>query len=410
MTKKIKLAYIVARFPSVSQTFIMREIIGLQQQGVDIDIFPLKLKPDKITHQDAKDIMNKVYYIPPISLKVIESQFYFLLKAPLKYLYLFYLVFRHNFKNPYALFITVGLVPKIVHIARIIEKNEVNHIHAHMATFQASCAMLVSVLTGIPFSFTGHATDIRGDQAYRTHNRTTMIYEKMRRAKFILTCTYDNITFLQKTYKDISPDKFILNYHGIDTKKFTPKRCEDPIPLILAVGRLLSCKGFEYLLDACSALEANKLQFKCLVVGDGPDKDALKKKAENLNLKDMVVFTGSKTQEELIELYNRTSLFVLPSISESHFGIPNTLFEAMSMNVPVIVSNLPAVKELISSPDLGIVIEEKKVDVLYSAIYSLLTDINLRNTLGKNGRKKVVEYFDIKDKVKELKEIFQTQL
>jgi len=406
----IKVAYIVARFPSVSQTFILREILELCNQGFDITIFPLKSKPDKLIHDDAKKILTKVYYISPFSIKVLLSQIYFFITSPLKYFYLVYFVVKNNLRNPYALIISLGLIPKSVHIALMIKRQKICHIHAHMATFQASCALFISVLTGVPFSFTAHATDIRGDQADRTHDGTNMLQEKLERAKFIVTCTDDNVIYLRKKHMDIAPEKIILNYHGIDTDKFSPKKCEEQPPLILAVGRLLECKGFEYLIDACQILREKNLSFNCMIVGNGPDKGILEKRIDKSDLGDIVELAGAKSQEELIELYNKASLFVLPSISESHFGIPNTLFEAMSMTVPVIVSNLPAVKELIASRDEGIVIPEKNVDILVKEIEQLLRDSQLRKLIGKNGRKKIIENFSVKEKVKELRYIFENKI
>ena len=176
--------------------------------------------------------------------------------------------------------------------------------HAYWATYPASVAMIVSELTGIPFSFTGHAHDIYLD--------TTHLREKMERAAFISTCTQQNKIYLSQVAPACAPEKIHVNYHGLDLGQFSVARKEpNRVFEILSVGTLHYYKGFNVLLDALDLLNKKNLRFHCTIVGGGPLQEDLRRHISLLGLESEVTMTGPLKQAQVIPYYKKADVLVL---------------------------------------------------------------------------------------------------
>ncbi|MEN8184299.1 MAG: glycosyltransferase family 4 protein, partial [Myxococcota bacterium] len=211
----------------------------------------------------------------------------------------------------------------------------------------------------------------------------------------------------------IEPDdrhKIKLVYHGVDLKKFSPgvASIADPEPLILAVGRLVEKKGLLELLDACGVLQKRGCAFRCLIVGEGPQREALEARIEELGLSRVVGLPGARSQEELVDFYRRATVFTLPCkilANGDRDGLPNVLMEAMAVGVPVVATAVSGIPEVVQDGENGLLLKEVDAAGLADALESLLQDPDRRRRLATGGRTTVEKRFDTRSNVRALVEL-----
>ncbi|CAB50158.1 glycosyltransferase family 4 protein [Pyrococcus abyssi] len=167
--------------------------------------------------------------------------------------------------------------------------------------------------------------------------------------------------------------------NGVNIERFNGRGREWGTRNILYVGRLEPRKGVNYLISAMKFVEG-----KLTIVGDGSMRKVLKMQAKKLGVEDKVEFLGFISQEELILLYKKSEVFVLPSLSEA-FGI--VLLEAMASEVPVIGTSVGGIPEIIG--DAGIIVPPRDSKALANAINAILSNQKTAKRLGKLGRKRV---------------------
>jgi len=437
--KNSKIAFIFSQFPSYDETFILREMNQLRATGCKFQIYSLKIPKDKIMHEEAKKLAKTTSYLPFFSLKLLGCDLFYLFRYPLRYFSAFFNALSRNLKSPDFFLKTCVLWYEAVGFAMQARKDGITHVHGQWATHPATVAFIISKLNNIPFSFTGHAHDIYLD--------TTGLVFKMRRAKFITTCTGDNKKYLEKILKseirrpksekkenrisDLEPrtsvfaDKIVINYHGVDLRRFA--RTEDGRRTkdegretrdektkdegrkfkILSVGSLLECKGFGYLIEACGILRDRGVEFECTIAGGGRLEQSLKSQVLSLKLEEQVRFTGYITQDKLIPIYKEADVFVLAMVPEIHWGIPNVLLEAAASSVPVVCTMLPSIPELVKDGETGFIIPAKDSAAIAVIIEKLYRDPELRIRIGESAKKVVEEKFDVVANAMKLKELFE---
>ena len=409
-----KVAFIFSQFPCYDETFILREMNALRDEGLNFTIFSLKTPKDAIIHPEAKELAQDTLYIPFLSLRVFLAQLSALLRHPIKYASAFFHMVRIHIKSSDFLLKSLALFPKSVYAAKMFKKMKISHIHAQWATHPATSAIIISRLSGIPFSFTGHAHDI--------YVNTAGLKEKIQDAQFVTTCTKDNKRHLLKLLNGRlkardegrgakGEDKIIVNYHGVDLGRFRNKfyRPQSTVhsPLhILSVGSLLECKGFDTLIEACGLLKARGIDFQCTIAGGGRLQQSLQSTVHSLQLEKNVKFTGYITQDKLIPLYQEADVFVLAMLPEIHWGIPNVLLEAAACSVPIVCTLLPSIPELIEDGKTGFIIPAKDPKAIADVLERLYRDETARKQVGEAGRLVIEDRFDVVKNANRLKQLF----
>jgi len=187
-------------------------------------------------------------------------------------------------------------------------------------------------------------------------------------------------------YDGIAGEKVEIIYNGIDIDKFkssagSPVRerlgIPQGIPVIGTVGRLHPQKGQKYLLGAVSVLKNKFPALRLLLVGDGPLRKELEDYAETLGITENVLFLGMR--RDIPELLSAMDIFVFPSLWE---GLGNVLIEAMAAGKPVVATDIPPVREIVTSEDSGFLVPPADSQALAEAIALILEDSALREALG----------------------------
>ncbi|AIF69973.1 glycosyl transferase [Palaeococcus pacificus DY20341] len=179
--------------------------------------------------------------------------------------------------------------------------------------------------------------------------------------------------------------------NGVDDKRFHPNWDKEELKeeydiegdVILYVSRMSYRKGPQVLLNAFSRLKEGTL----IMVGPGELLPFLKAQAKFLGIDKRVRFLGYVPSNELPKLFGMADIFVLPSVTAEAFGI--VILEAMASGVPVVATNVGGIPEIVRESQSGLLVPPSNETALKDAIEALLADKELRNKLGKNGRRAV---------------------
>ena len=141
-------------------------------------------------------------------------------------------------------------------------------------------------------------------------------------------------------------------------------------PLVVTVGRLEASKGTDLLIEALPLLRARWPGARLEVLGDGPARAALREKAEALGIDDAVAFSGQLPHAAVLARLRDAAVFCLASVSE---GFPKAVVEAMASGVPVVVTDLPVLRHLLSSGG-GVLLESRTPEAIAKASASCVED------------------------------------
>lgn len=403
----ITIAIIVSTWPRLSQTFVLREVLGLERLGMRLRLFSVKVPTGEPVHAEVEQVRAPVTYL------AFRSSWRPILRANLRLIRdLGWRYFRTLFRG--LRYVRYGNVLHILrqflrgaYMADLLRREPVDRIHAHFATAPASVAMFTSELTGIPYTIAVHANDIF------VKARGRLFAAKIARAQAIVANNEHNRQYLLARFGDDLKDKIPCIYNGLDLSQFEfrwPRSGDAAPPLILAVGRLVPKKGFDDLISAVQMLRDRGRSFRLEIIGAGPLKEQIQRQIQILQLDDRVHLLGAQAQAAVLSAYDRASLFVLPCVitgNGDRDGIPNVLFEAMASGTPVISTTVSAIPELVHSGDNGLLVAPGNPASLADAIDKLLVNPELRDRLAHAARKTIETRFTLERTSRELFNLFQ---
>ncbi len=398
-----KIGILLKTFPKVSETFILNEILALEAGGFELEILSLRQPSEPSFHSYTKSVKARVTYVSGDSLsgryETARRHARLFAKNPIRYFKTFWHLLRCADIHRFGEFIQAGS------LSAIMDNFNLAHLHAHYANEPAGVAEFIHIFTGMSFSISTHAKDI-----YLSSPKS--LRQKMNRSSFVVTCTEYNRNYLRSVAGGHTPVSRV--YHGLVIDKFAPDRDGpknsskiNPSPItILSVGRFRKKKGFATLIQACRLLKDEGVDFQCNLVGYGPEKESIEQLIQGGSLKDRVHLKGKMMQEELVGLYNKADMFVLPCQVDNdgdRDGIPNVIMEAMAMEIPVISTTVSGIPELIDHEKNGVLVPPKDPLSLMLAIKRLIDQPSLRKKLGAAGRQKIIESFDADHHIEHLK-------
>jgi len=387
------LAFIVNQFPRQVDAYFLRELLGLRAAGLDFTIYSL-LRPPKgwKVHADAEPLLERVVY-PPAPADLARHAAAVTAAHPAVVAKLVAQIAWGHRSMPAALAKSLAIVPQSLAFARDMEARGVRHIHANWATYPCTSAMVIARLTGIPYSFSGHATDIFVHHA--------MLREKIAAARFVVTCTRFNRGYLAGIAPERA-DSIQTVYHGVDLPRFARNGTPRIAHRVLTVGTLRACKGIDELIQAVAILRDRGTEVDLEIIGDGEDRPALEALIRTLRLGDKVLLRGYLPQEEVIPAYHRAAVVALPAHHEDHFGIPNILIEGLAAGTPVVCTELPSLHELIEHGKSGLFVPERDPQALADALQRIFDDPAAAARMAEEGRRRVAESFDMEQTVAQL--------
>lgn len=388
------IAVVLSRFPTVTETFILREFVEMELQGQPVRLVPMIKETPPVIHDAAKPWTGRALYTRFVSPSILLANLSAFLRNPLKYLGLLAKLIAGTILKPKVLAATLALFPKSVFLAKQLEREGIRHLHVHWASHPATLALIVSKFSNITYSITAHAHDI---QVFRN-----LLDWKIAEARFVRTCTEFNRKLLEGLYPDESKGKMTVIHYGVDPGLYVDDVVRTPAarPRILCVASHRPYKGLPFLIEACRMLRDEGYVFDCNLVGTGPMRDELAQMIRDRNLDDMVHLLGAKPEAEVARLLKETTFFVLPSIIQKDGtmeGMPNALIEAMATGRAVISTSIAGIPELIEQGVTGLLVPPEDSVKLAAAMRQMLDEPERTQRMGERGRQRILEEFNIRD-------------
>jgi glycosyltransferase involved in cell wall biosynthesis len=273
-------------------------------------------------------------------------------------------VIRHppatEFGNP------IGRVATALTPIPSLLRTDYDIVHGH--TYYPSVAtMLSGKLSGSKSVLTVHGTALNSgtgvvNSPYK--NKINRFFEKLFVLRFkyngVISVNRNNVDLLQENHTSV---KHIAN--GINTSQFLPKNTSEDTKHILFIGRLAQKKRVQDLLKAFDTVHQSTQDVKLIIAGSGPEEAKLKQLKIALDLGSKVEFTGRIPDEEVIQLYAKADVFVLPSVWEGH---PITLLEAWGSGTPVVTTEVEGIQEYVTHRTNGYLVPSKSPEELADGI------------------------------------------
>lgn len=366
------IAVLVSRFPLITETFILREIIELERLGQPVRLVPMIRENPTVVHEAARPWVERALFSP------------WKIRFPWTRIPLLLRLVAGTITRPATLLRTIALFPKAVWLARQLEREGVTHLHAHFATHPATMALVISTLTGIPFSFTVHAHDIQLDRS--------LLRWKIREAQFVRSISEFNRRFLEDLYPEARGKIEVIHVGVPLPADIRPLPAQ---PRVLCVAAHKPYKGLPVLIEACRILRREGVPFHCDVIGDGPMRPEL----EAMNHDGVVTLLGPRNEDEVARMMDEAMMFVLPSIiapDGQMEGIPVALMEALAHGRPAVTTRISGIPELVRDGENGLLVEPGDPVALARAMRTLLEDRERAATMGARGREIVRDEFELR--------------
>ena len=386
-----------------SEVWAINEINSLIDLGNEITIIP-RTGQGKITNQDAVKFTSNLIDLPFLNWTILI----FFLRTILFRPFLFLKLLIENIKQSNTIIDFVkGLIilPKSLFLAKILKSRNIDHIHAFSTTSTAVMAYIISSNLKVPWSYTLHSSSILNSRYKRS-----LLFQS-RSASICRTISQTTANDLSCFIGPSLSKKITMVHLGVDIKGFKKEKSIINDPVIIATPAELKVhKGHVYAIEAAKKLiDIGVSNFKWFFYGSGPLLNELQKKVKELNLTDHCHFPGNLDHHQLLNKYknNEVDIVISSSISilDVFEGIPVSLMEAMSYEIPVIATDCGGTKELVDGQS-GILVNQKDPDAIANSISKFINKPEFREKISNNGRIKVRQDFDTMKNASELIKMF----
>ncbi|TDE95142.1 colanic acid biosynthesis glycosyltransferase WcaL [Occultella glacieicola] len=372
-------------YPRFSETFIVTEILALEEQGADLEIFSLRPPADGRFHEALARVAAPVTYLPH-HLKATEL--WQVLRAA-----------RAELPDLEAhLDELLAAAPDdaaaAVELAAQVRRRAITHLHAHFGSVSTTVARLAARVAGITYSFTAHAKDI-----FHADVDPADLRRKLADAAFVITVSDYNLTYLRGTF-GAAADGVVRLYNGLDLDAFAHRAAlphPNQDPAIVGVGRLVEKKGFVHLVDALALLRERGSAARLELVGSGPEESALRARVAARGLGDRVTFHGPLPQGRMADVVSRASVFAAPCVVGSdgnRDGLPTVVLEALALGTPVVATPVTGMPEAVRNGETGLLVPEADPVALADALEYVLSDHDAARERSAAGRLLVEDLFD----------------
>jgi glycosyltransferase involved in cell wall biosynthesis len=393
------LAYVLKRFPRISETFIAAELIELERQGERVSIFALIDPKEPFRHGFLEQLHADVTYLPEQLIaeprRVVAGLLRTLASSPRGWLAAAAWALSPPRMAKWRLVLQASVLRAETARAGI------DHAHAHFATEGAEVARLARRMGGPPYSLTTHAKDI-----YHEDVRPEDLRRKLGSALFVATVSEANRTYLKTVLNGQGLVHVVPN--AVDLRRFGSDDERHPEPgLVVSIARLVEKKGIADLVEACRLLRERGVPVRLEVAGDGPLLDGLRAAADGAGLDG--AFPGARPLEEVRTMYGRATVFCLPCVvasSGDRDGLPTSVLEAMAYGVPVVTTGVNGLPDVVIDGETGLVVPEHDPPALADALERVLTDPALAGRLAEHGRRHVEQSFSLERSVSLLRSLF----
>lgn len=383
------IAYVVWTFPVLSQTFVIEELLAVEEFGWRPTIVARSRPHEEApANSRAAALLERTVWLDR-SPRWTQAARVIRVAA------------RHPWRAARCAAVAVGSASRWsvrnlwwgALLAALVEREGFSLLHVHFADDAGDVAFYASTLTGVPYVLTLHAVDIYVGR---------FLCRKLRSATSVVTVCQYNVDQMALRCPHTNRSSVLIKYAGVDVERF---RRSVPHPTgpgrqILAVGRLVEKKGFDVLIDAVSELVAAGRDVRCLVVGGGPLRRELTERIARHGLEGVVEIRGPASPDDLLTLYEAADVLAAPCTIASwsdRDSMPVVIKEAMAMEVPVVASNDFGIPELVEA-GTGVLVDRDDAPALAEGLARVLDEPpDVRAAMGRAGRRVVEQRFRERD-------------
>jgi glycosyltransferase involved in cell wall biosynthesis len=392
----MRLGYLYSRYPVLSQTFCDMEMLALERKGFSLTIGSIHPPLTSIRHPHAGKLQAPARYAPPPRILRLWEE-----KCRQDNRWPEALIESHERK--YGAGVKAATRARNAsYFAELFARRQVDHFHVHFANRASHTALFLKAFANIPFSITAHGQDFMADLG-----NDHLLREICDAAEFVAVETEYSRALLSERCPNAA-GKIHRVYNGMDLDNFLQPAVPTPRSgrvRIVSVGRLVSFKGFEYLIEACEQLRQRSVDFFCEIIGDGPLRKSLQHQIDELRLGSLVALTGALPQDRVIEELQRSDIFALAATTDENGAsdiFPTVILEAMASARPVVSTVLAGIPESVVDKETGLLVPAGESGLFADALELLCRNGELRARYGAAGRKRIEEHFQVDTTVQPL--------
>ena len=413
----LRIAFVLGRFPVLSESFILNQISGLIERGHRVDIYALEGYSAETKVHPIVEKYNLVecgYYIPKI------PQDY-----GLRFLKALRLLVTKGWRNFPTILRSLNVFKYGKQAASLrlfysaiafLEQNDYDIVHCQFGIYalQGKLPADPGVLTLRSLGLlTGKlVVGFRGwDISWYVKEQGEGVYDELFKVAnfFVTNCNF----FRDRAIKIGCPsEKIVVNGSGLDCQKFTYKPRnfpDDGLIRLATIGRLVEKKGIEYGIRAVARLISDYPNLEYKIIGDGWLRDELQQLIAELDVADKIELLGWQQQPEIISILDSSHIFIAPCITakDGNQDAPvNTLKEAMAMGLPVVSTFHGGIPELVQDGVSGYLVSERDAMAIAKKLHFLIINPDLWREMGWAGRKFVEQNYDMNRLNDELEQIY----
>jgi glycosyltransferase involved in cell wall biosynthesis len=388
----MRIGYLVPEFPGQTHIFFWRERQSLARMSIECDLVSTRRPPPSlIAHSWSEAAMRDTRYLSPLGVRSLLSAAATIARSgPGGAWRALSAIWQADVKGLRRRLRLVGLALTGAHLAAIARRQRWMHLHVHSCGDSAHVALFTHLLGRIPYSMTLHGPlrDYGANQAM-----------KWRHAAFGIVITNRLFGELHAEITDLQPGKVEIAPMGVDIDRFhrgrpySPWKGEGPFR-IFSCGRLNPCKGHDDLIRAVSLLRAAGMEATLSIAGaddtNGWYRAELTALIGQLNLQNAVTLLGATAEDDVIRHLEASHAFCLASLNEP-LGV--AIMEAMSMELPVVVTKGGGVQELVTHSRDGILVEARNPDDIAKGLQLIATRPEAALALARSARQRVADSF-----------------
>lgn len=397
----MRITYFVNQYPKVSHSFIRREILALERQGVEVQRIALRgWDGELVDTEDLRERERTRYVLQDGGFALLSALLRGALTARGRFIDALLLALRMGWRadRPWPLHLIY--LAEACRILPWLQEFESVHLHAHFGTNSAEIAMLARVLGGPPFSFTVHGPEEFDKPQF------IGLGEKIRRSAFVVAISSFGRSQLFRWVGFEQWPKVREVHCGLERAFHEVKPELIPAaPRLVCVGRICEQKGQLLLIEAATHLAAKGIDFELVLAGDGEMRGEVEALIARHGFGNRVRITGWIDAAQVRQEIQAARALVLPSFAE---GLPVVIMEAMALRRPVLTTYVAGIPELVRPGETGWLFPAGSVEALATAMQACLNaPLEKLARMGEAGYRSVLARHDIDTEAAKLAALFR---
>jgi glycosyltransferase involved in cell wall biosynthesis len=397
----MKVLYLINRYPSVSHTFIRREIAGLENLGVNV--VRVSIRPpatDLVESADHEEALRTHCLLSKGAMSLFKPTVAVALRHPVKFLGGLLQTLKLAKRAERGLLVHFAYFAEACFLLGITRKENVDHVHVHFGTNPPVVALLCHAMGGPGFSFTVH-----GPEEYH-RARSLKLLEKTAASRFAVAISRFGRSQMQLFTPPELHSKIHIVHCGLDSSFFdvtdiTPAKGNR----FLYVGRLCQQKQPLIMLEAASLLAREGVDFHIDIIGGGELLEQIESAIQEFGLSNHVTLLGVADGAQVRQHLRNSLALLMPSSAE---GLPVVIMEAMAQHRPVLTTYIAAIPELVRDGVDGWLVPTGNVKALAEKMKTALsTSPDNLALMGDSAAARVRERHDIRTSAKRMVDLIE---